>query len=91
MLNLSILQDSLIAFKNEAQVDAFAYVDKKNAKRVGDIRELISGQQADLDQVVHIMNEVKKYVDRNTDIIADFEKVWAEMHVVRRDKIIEMI
>ena len=52
---------------------------------------LYNQSSADLDQVVHIMNEVKKYVDRNTDIIADFEKVWAEMHVVRRDKIIEMI
>tara|TARA_B110000285_G_C15136843_1_gene627561 strand:- start:85 stop:198 length:114 start_codon:yes stop_codon:yes gene_type:complete len=37
------------------------------------------------------MNEVKRYVDRNTDIIDDFEKVWAEMHVVRKDKIIEII
>ena len=49
LVNLSILQDSLIAYKNEADVDAFAYVDKKNAKRVGDIRKLISDQQADLD------------------------------------------
>jgi hypothetical protein len=35
------------------------------------------------------MNEVKKYVDRNTTIIDDFEKVWAEMAVVRKERIID--
>ena len=34
LLNLSILQDSLIAYKNKEDVDAFVYVDKKNARRV---------------------------------------------------------
>jgi len=35
------------------------------------------------------MKEVKKYVDRNKDIINDFEQVWKEMKIVRKEKIID--
>ena len=49
LLNLSILQNSLIAFKNKEDVDAFAYVDEKNKKRVLRIKNLIESQQIDLD------------------------------------------
>jgi hypothetical protein len=35
------------------------------------------------------MNEVKTYVDRNVQIINDFEEVWDEMKVVRKDRIID--
>ena len=34
LINLSILQNSLIAHKNKDDVDAFDYVDDKNKKRV---------------------------------------------------------
>ena len=85
LLNLSILQDSLIAYKNKEEVDAFYYVDKKNAKRVQDIRQLISEQQEDLNQVVHIMDEVNSYVEKNNKIIEDFEAIWEEFKIKRDD------
>lgn len=79
LLNLSILQNSLIAFKNKEDVDAFAYVDEKNKKRVLRIKNLIESQQIDLDQVTKIMNEVKKCVSHNNDILSDFKEVWKQM------------
>lgn len=41
LINLSILQNSLIAHKNKDAVDAFDYVDDKNKKRVLKIKNLI--------------------------------------------------
>lgn len=41
LINLSILQNSLIAHKNSELVDAFGYVDEKNKKRVLKIKDLI--------------------------------------------------
>lgn len=41
LINLSILQNSLIAHKNKDYVDAFDYVDEKNKKRVAKIKSLI--------------------------------------------------
>ena len=80
LINLSILQSSLIAHKNNELVDAFGYVDEKNKKRVIKIKDLIEAQQIDLNQVTTIMDEVKKFVAHNDDILEEFEGVWRKMH-----------
>ena len=49
--NFNIVQETLIAFSNSDQKDAFGYYDEQNNRRVTEIRECILEQKDDLDKV----------------------------------------
>jgi hypothetical protein len=74
--NFSYLQNSLIAFQNAEKVSAFEYFDEKNRDRVQKIRACILDQKDDLNQVETIMGLIKECVDKNGNILDEFEGVW---------------
>jgi hypothetical protein len=72
--NFAILQNSLIAFINADQVNAFDYFDLKNRDRVQKIKQCILEQKDDLSEVQEIMNRFKDTVQQNEAILENFQE-----------------
>ena len=75
LFTFSILQNSMIAFQNQDQVNAFEFFDEFNRNRVQNIRTCILQQKDNLNLVLNIMNEVKEMVQENEEKLIDCEEM----------------
>ena len=65
MFNFRVFQESLIAFQNIDLVNAFEYFDEKNRERIGNLKDKLSSQKNNLNDVKDILELVKIKIERN--------------------------
>ena len=74
MFNFRVFQESLIAFQNVDLVNAFEYFDEKNRERIQNLKEKLSSQKNNLNDVKDILELVKIKIERNEDYFASRNK-----------------
>jgi|LauGreDrversion4_2_1035121.scaffolds.fasta_scaffold23265_3 hypothetical protein len=74
MFNFRVFQESLIAFQNVDLVNAFEYFDEKNRERIQNLKEKLSSQKNNLNDVKDILELVKIKIERNEDYFASKNK-----------------
>jgi hypothetical protein len=74
MFNFRVFQESLIAFQNVDLVNAFEYFDEKNRERIQNLKEKLSSQKSNLNDVKDILELVKVKIERNEDYFASRNK-----------------
>jgi hypothetical protein len=74
MFNFTVFQESLIAFQNVDLVNAFEYFDEKNRERIQNLKEKLSSQKNNLNDVKDILELVKIKIERNEDYFASRNK-----------------
>ena len=74
MFNFRVFQESLIAFQNVDLVNAFEYFDEKNRERIQNLKEKLSSQKSNLNDVKDILELVKIKIERNEDYFASRNK-----------------
>jgi hypothetical protein len=70
MFNFRVFQESLIAFQNVDLVNAFEYFDEKNRERIQNLKEKLSSQKNNLNDVKDILELVKIKIERNEEYFA---------------------
>ena len=70
MFCFRVFQESLIAFQNVDLVNAFEYFDEKNRERVQNVKEKLSNQRNNLNDVKDILELVKIKIERNEEHFA---------------------
>jgi hypothetical protein len=74
MFNFRVFQESLIAFQNVDLVNAFEYFDEKNRERIQNLKEKLSSQKNNLNDVKDILELVKVKIERNEEYFASKNK-----------------
>jgi hypothetical protein len=74
MFNFRVFQESLIAFQNVDLVNAFEYFDEKNRERIQNLKEKLSSQKNNLNDVKDILELVKVKIERNEEYFASRNK-----------------
>ena len=74
MFNFRVFQESLIAFQNVDLVNAFEYFDEKNRERIQNLKEKLSSQKNNLNDVKNILELVKVKIERNEEYFASKNK-----------------
>jgi hypothetical protein len=67
MFNFRIFQESLIAFQNIDLVNAFEYFDEKNRERISNLKDKLTSQKSNLNDVKDILELVKIKIERNEE------------------------
>ncbi len=65
MFNFRVFQESLIAFQNIDLVNAFEYFDEKNRERISNLKDKLTSQKSNLNDVKDILELVKIKIERN--------------------------
>lgn len=73
MYNFYLIQQTLNAFLNMEIGTAFDYYDHKNSARVQGIKQTILDQKENLDEVQRIIINIKDVVQKNEELLQDFE------------------
>lgn len=60
LFNFRVSQESLIAYQNLDLVNAFEYFDDKNRERVGLVKEKITEQKSNMEEVRDIVRFIKR-------------------------------
>ena len=76
-----VLEDAVIAYANKEDVTSFDYYDKKNKKRVSDVKALVAQQTANLETIEQNLSTVDGKLESAEQVLVAYQAVaeqWAD-------------
>lgn len=73
LFNLIILQDAIVAHENAETVTSFEFYDKKNKKRVADVKEIVNNQFNNLKKVEGNLKALKEKLSDHKILLSEYE------------------
>ncbi|CDW75745.1 UNKNOWN [Stylonychia lemnae] len=86
LFNFKIFQESLIAFQNLDLVNPFEYFDEKNRERVQQVKERLSEQRNNLEQVRDIVKFVKRKMYNHEGVMRNDEHKLTDMQSLSQSR-----
>eukprot|EP00347_Sterkiella_histriomuscorum_P019687 403340671 len=80
MFNFKIFQESLFAYQNLDLVNPFEYFDEKNRERVQQVKEKLSDQKTNLEQVRDIVKFVKRKMYNHEGLMKNQQDLLTDMN-----------
>lgn len=75
MFHFIVMQDAIVAYDNVEQVTSFDFYDRKNKKRVGDVKELVMNQFKNLLIIEQNLMALSGSLDKNEKFIDDYNEL----------------
>lgn len=89
--NFLVLEDAIIAYENKEDVTSFEFYDKKNKKRVSDVKDTVSDQMANLKNIEANMVKVKEKLEANETFLIEYQAIVAKWQEDRQAIVNEVI